>query len=118
MKEYLLGYKAQIQHFIDKELEKTSIEEINRTLSNFETQISYFQHERLVHLLVTLTFAIFEIISIVTINIVFSPVMIILSILFLVLLVPYIFHYYFLENNVQEFYKMRDKIVDVKNKRT
>ena len=36
---------------------------------------------------------------------------VVFSIMFLVLLVPYVMHYYFLENSVQEMYKMRDKIV-------
>ena len=53
-------------------------------------QIQFFQHERLIHLIVTALLA--------------------LDILFLVLLIPYIFHYYRLENGVQKLYEYYDKL--------
>ena len=51
-------------------------------------QIAFFSHERLVHLIVMVLFAVI-----------------------LVLLVPYIMHYYTLENGVQKMYKQYDEIV-------
>ena len=65
-------------------------------------RIGFYQHERLIHLIVTMSFAIFFLLSLilVSINAYF------LSVLLLVLLVPYIAHYYFLENSTQELYKV------------
>lgn len=67
-------------------------------------QIAFFQHERLIHLIVTLMFAIITIISIVTSFVTAYPAFIILTVLLLCLLVPYIAHYFFLENQVQYMY--------------
>lgn len=117
MKKYLLEYKTKIEQFIMSKLNTASVEEIDEVLKDFETMIQYFQHERLIHLIVTVTFALLEIISIIAVAFSESIVPLVLAILFLVLLVPYVFHYYFLENNVQEFYKMRDKIVAARKKK-
>ena len=58
-------------------------------------------------------FAILEVISIAIILTNPSVSALILSGLFLVLVVPYVMHYYFLENSVQHMYKMRDQILEV-----
>lgn len=116
MKKYILGYKKQVADFIDSKLQSATNEEIDAFLTNMEKMISYFQHERLIHLIVTMTFAVMEIISISAFCIVFNLMLLILAILFMVLLVPYVFHYYLLENTVQEFYKMRDEILESKSK--
>ena len=58
------------------------------------TQIAFFQHERLVHLIVTITFAILTLLSFgIMLLSDFLPVLG-LTVLFLILLVPYIGHYY------------------------
>jgi len=66
--------------------------------------IIFFQHERLVHLIVTffvgIAMVLFFIGFIITENV---YVFILFSIL-LCLFIPYIFHYYYLENNVQKLY--------------
>ena len=62
----------------------------------------FFQHERLVHLIVTVTFAILTMISIVAALMICNPLLYALTLLFLVLLFPYIMHYYPLENEVQK----------------
>ena len=41
---------------------------------------------------------------------------IILTVLSLVLLVPYVSHYYLLENNVQRMYKQYDKMIEILDK--
>lgn len=61
-----------------------------------------FQHERLIHLIVTVTFAVITVLSL------FAPLLTGImtlygfTMLLLVLLVPYIFHYYTLENETQK----------------
>ena len=67
-------------------------------------RIGFYQHERLIHLIVTMSFAIFFLLSLILVSI--NVYFLALSVLLLVLLVPYIAHYYFLENSTQELYKV------------
>ncbi len=72
------------------------------------TKIKFFQHERLVHLIVTLFFALFVVLFIrmTFICYAFSIVVLILTIFLLF----YIIHYYKLENGVQYLYKQYDEM--------
>ncbi|HBZ03094.1 MAG TPA: hypothetical protein DEO83_04705 [Lachnospiraceae bacterium] len=77
-------------------------------------QISFFQHERLVHLIVFALVAICTVISILAF-VIKSEIMILpLIILLFVLLVPYCMHYYLLENNVQKMYSQYDEMINKK----
>lgn len=67
-------------------------------------RIALYQHERLIHLLVTLAFAVLFMISLTLFLTAGGVGIAVLTILFLVLLIPYIKHYYFLENSVQKLY--------------
>lgn len=72
-------------------------------------QIQFFQHERLIHLIVTVLFALLAIISILaSLFLETQPILLILDLLFIVLLIPYIGHYYRLENGVQKLYEYFD----------
>lgn len=73
-------------------------------------RIQFYQHERLIHLLVTLAFALFFLLSLFMALILKELGILVLTGLFLVLLVPYIRHYYFLENSVQELYTIYYKL--------
>lgn len=73
--------------------------------------IQFFQHERLVHLIVTILFALMEIISIVATVVTNNMGLLILALVILILLVPYIRHYYILENEVQKMYSQYDQII-------
>ena len=79
-------------------------------------QISFFQHERLIHLIVTITFAILEMIAIGLTVVSFTLWIGLLAIALLILLVPYIRHYYILENEVQKMYWQYDKMVEKRDK--
>lgn len=84
--------------------DKRTEEERKQLLADLLIQIGFFQHERLIHLIVTVTFAILTMIS--TALCIINPTLSIflLTGLFLVLLIPYIRHYYILENGVQKLY--------------
>lgn len=82
------------------------------------TQLSFFQHERLVHLIVTMTVALLELLSLCLFvyccstgngSVIGSGA---LCVVFLGLLIPYIGHYYLLENKVQEMYAQYDRIME------
>ncbi|RHT16579.1 hypothetical protein DW835_16415 [Clostridium sp. AM34-9AC] len=77
------------------------------------TQISFFQHERLIHLIVTVTFALLEMLAILLNVISDSLFSILLPVVILILLVPYIRHYYILENEVQKMYVQYDRMLRI-----
>ena len=106
MKEYLQNYKNEI----DKKLEEKITKE---TIENHLIKIKFFQHERLIHLIVTTFYAIFLLLSII---ISFKiPLFLIITIIFIIFLLFYVKHYFFLENSIHYLYKQYDQM---KNKYT
>lgn len=85
--------------------------EYEALLTRHLEQIAFFSHERLVHLLVTILFAILTFMSFIALYLNPSIGLVILSVLLLILLIPYVFHYYLLENSVQKMYSQYDEIV-------
>lgn len=111
MKKRILAYRHRIDSILEQntDFSKSDWEDV---LSEHLVQIRFFQHERLVHLIVTMTFAILTVLSIfVAISFATLPFFL-LALLFLVLLIPYIGHYYLLENEVQKMYQQYDQILD------
>ena len=74
-------------------------------------QIAFFAHERFIHLIVTVVFAILTVIIFLYIMSNPQPMLFLLLFLFVVLLVPYIKHYYLLENSVQKMYEQYDEML-------
>lgn len=110
MKYYMKEYIESIDDLLKKE----KIKDIDDVIANHLIKINFFQHERLVHFLVTMLFAILTLITFFeTINNI-SLGLCLLTFLFVGLLVPYIFHYYFLENSVQYMYKQYDLLLTKK----
>lgn len=99
MKNELLSYIKQTEELIES---GGALDE--KKLYSIKTNIGFFQHERLVHLIVTMTFALLTVISLglSTSEIYFLP----LFVLFLALEIPYVFHYYRLENGVQKLQRL------------
>ena len=114
MTKYIKAYLAFIKTFLADEAKGASDERFAEVMDELETKISYFQHERFIHLLVTVLFALSEMIMIAVDLLYPSISSVILSAMLLILLIPYIFHYYFLENSVQELYKIRDSLKDIR----
>lgn len=77
---------------------------------NHMNQITFFMHERLIHLIVTVLFAIGTFMTVFTFLIVDNIGLLALAFLLIVLLVPYIKHYYLLENGVQKMYEQYDRL--------
>lgn len=75
-------------------------------------QIQFFQHERLIHLIVTCLFAILSFFVFITLLFSFTPELLLLFAALLALLIPYIGHYYFLENGVQKLYAQYDRLYE------
>ena len=110
MKKRIINYRLKIDNLLVNP-DKISKEEWKKILQEHLTQIGFFQHERLVHLIVTVTFAILTMMSIIASIMISNPMLLVLTLLFLVLLVPYIMHYYTLENEVQKMYNQYDEIL-------
>ena len=103
MKKRIINYRLKIDNLLANP-DKISKEEWKKILQEHLTQIAFFQHERLVHLIVTMM-------SIIASIMISNPMLLVLTLLFLVLLVPYIMHYYTLENEVQKMYTQYDEIL-------
>ena len=69
------------------------------------------QHERIVHFLVTMMFAVIVSIFMCTMLVTDNGLLIVLVTMIIILLVFYIKHYYFLENTVQKMYRIYDDIL-------
>lgn len=113
MRKYLMEYLI----YIEKRLENCKENELNDILEEHLNKIQFMQHERLIHFLVTMLFAFMFFMSLgifmLTDKISFIPLMV----LILCLIVPYIRHYYFLENNVQKMYYIYDRIIEKMGKK-
>ncbi len=107
MEKRILGYRKYIDELLQRE--DLDWEEVIR---EHLIQVSFFQHERLIHLIVTVTFALLEVIAIALCVTAFSPGVGLLAIALLVLLIPYIRHYYILENEVQKMYFQYDRMAE------
>lgn len=114
MEKRLKSYLAQMEELLGQEerLRSTDAAGRRQLIDSLLIQIRFFQHERLVHLIVTVTFAILTIVAV--LGCVLSPQLSLfaLTALLLILLVPYIRHYYILENGVQRLYTCYDRLAE------
>ncbi len=134
MEQRILQYRKSIDAWLEKMEQSAQTQEdgnaegITRTeeqdenererivrdkLKEHLTQISFFQHERLIHLIVTVTFALLEMLAILLNVISDSLFALLLPVVILILLVPYIRHYYILENEVQRMYVQYDRMLRI-----
>ena len=88
----------------------------DREMEKHLVQVSFFQHERLVHLLVFMLVAICTVMCILAFIIKGDIVIVPLIVLLFILLVPYCMHYYLLENSVQKMYDQYDEMMSRKEK--
>lgn len=119
MKKRILDYRTKVDNILKDNYEDgqnmsgghIDWEKVTR---EHLVQISFFQHERLVHLIVTALVAVlfiicFGIAMITEVYRMFIPAM-----MLFILLIPYISHYYLLENEVQKMYEQYDRLVEKK----
>ena len=103
MKKYLYDYIASIDEVINNK------KKINKDLINEHLiKIQFFQHERLIHLLVTLFYCVFMLIFMAA-GVIFIGFFII-GLILLIFVLCYIVHYFRLENGVQYLYKQYDML--------
>ena len=107
MDKNIKKFEKKIQLIIDKNDEETNWK---RLLKYHHQKIEFYQNERLIHLLVTLFFGLFTLVTLFFSIAIGYWYILIATFLFLILLIPYIIHYMHLENNVQRLYKQFDQI--------
>lgn len=110
MKKYFSEYTAAVIAALDSGA--ADWEELKRELL---IKIGFMQHERLIHFMVTILFAVLMFMSLICFFISGISGMLAAAALMLILLVPYIAHYYFLENGVQRLYSLYDRVCDKLN---
>jgi hypothetical protein len=110
LKNYLRYSEEKIQ-------EEMTTQEKARVKRELLIQIKFFQHERLIHALVTLTFAILSVMTMFFLIMCSSRLtgigyifVCIFFFLLLALLIPYVRHYFILERGVQRLYEYYDKL--------
>lgn len=107
MKKYFSEYIASMLSALEDE--NSDFEKLKREIL---VKIQFMQHERLIHFLVTILFALLMFMSLIGFFISGNIGMLAAAVVMLILLVPYIAHYYFLENGVQKLYGIYDKICE------
>ena len=96
--------KKQINDYL-KYLENNKVDK-----KDLLVKISFYQHERLIHLIVTCLVAISAILFTFMGLLLNNYLLLIVSIILFILFTFYILHYYFLENSIQKLYLYYDKI--------
>ena len=109
MKERILNYVQETDKIIERQ-EKITKERLDYHL----IQIKQFQHERLIHLIVTIFVGTLAILFLLFGLLIENIGLLIAFLGLLCLFIPYILHYYLLENNVQKMYYQYDKLINKK----
>lgn len=102
MKKYILEYVE----YVEKNKDKADKEFIEKHL----IKIKFFQHERLIHLIVTATYGILNMLAFLFGIIGKNIIPIIIGYMMMCFLIPYIYHYFLLENGVQKMYRQYDEM--------
>lgn len=106
LKNYVLYLEALLA-------DQSKIKDIEKLKRDILTEIGFWQHERLIHLLVTILFSLLLMSMIIVSFFYVTMQTLALLVLLLCLEVPYIRHYYILENNTQKLYRIYEQLADV-----
>lgn len=106
MADRIKQYMSYVNQLLKSEEERDWEEEMQKHL----VQIAFFAHERFIHLIVTVLFALMTTMVFLYTFSNFSVPLLLLMILLMGLLIPYIKHYFLLENSVQDMYEQYDKM--------
>lgn len=106
LKAYILSIRELLE-------DADSIGDVEALRKELLTEIGFWQHERLIHLLVTILFALITMSVLIVIMFYQSIAVLVLFFALLCLLVPYIRHYYILENGVQTLYVLYEDLTRI-----
>ncbi|MBO5089011.1 MAG: hypothetical protein J6C01_10075 [Lachnospiraceae bacterium] len=100
----------QYMNYVNLLLESDEERDWEKEMQKHLVQIAFFAHERFIHLVVTVLFALMTTMVFLYTFSNFSIPLLLLMILLMGLLIPYIKHYFLLENSVQDMYEQYDKM--------
>jgi len=103
LKQYILSLQTVLES-------GEEIKDIGSLKAELFTEISFWQHERLIHLLVTILFAILTMSVFMVLLFCQELSVLILLAALMSLMIPYIRHYYILENGVQTLYTFYEEL--------
>ncbi len=107
MDKYL---KSHIKLIEDRLKKPGTVESWHKLLEFHRARIDFLQHERLIHLLITLFFGLLFFLDVLGILLTASWGLLCLAPVFLIMSVLYVWHYYLLENGVQKLYRLDGEI--------
>lgn len=105
MAKYIVNYLK----YVDENMSEAN----DNFISEHLIKISFFQHERIIHLIVTVTAVIINLFAFFLGYIFSNIVVIFFGYMVMCFTIPYIYHYFLLENGVQKMYRQYD---NMKNK--
>jgi len=107
----MIDYIKRHERYIAELLETNpGREALHELLAYHDKQIAWIQHERLAHLITMLFVCLFFLTAFGFTMVYFALPCILLTALLLILSAAYILHYYRLENSVQRWYSLSDRI--------
>ena len=107
MIRYMKRHQRYVEEMLDKNLDQEALKNL---LDYHDKQIRWMQHERLVHLIVMLFVCLFTLLSFGFTILKPTLPCFALSALLVILAVAYIIHYYRIENGVQKWYDLSNRI--------
>ena len=114
MADRIKQYMIYVNELLESDEEVNWEDEMQKHL----VQIAFFAPERFIHLVVTVLFALMTTMVFLYTFSNFSIPLLLLMILLLGLLIPYIKHYFLLENSVQDMYEQYDKMQEKAGKKS
>ena len=100
MAKYIVSYL----NYVDSNMDKAD----DDFISNHLIKIGFFQHERIIHLIVTVVAVILNLFAF-FLGCVFSNIFVLVfGYMVMCFTIPYIYHYFLLENCVQKMYRQYD----------
>lgn len=107
MIDYIKRHERYVTHLLESNPEQKVPDEL---LAYHDKQISWLQHERLAHLITMMFVCLLFFLSFGFTMIYFILPCILLSALLLILTFAYLLHYYRIENSVQRWYSLSNRI--------
>ena len=107
MTKYCREHETLINHTLKGKSLKTNWPKL---LLLHHKRLRFLQHERLIHLLVLLAFGAFSILTVLVFLVINRLEIVLLTSIFLITTIAYVFHYYYLENTTQHWYRLSDEI--------
>lgn len=103
MKQDILQHQAWVERSLKRQIQSAELEKI---IDEHLRQLQFLQHERLVHLIVTM--AVMLLVGVVGIACILHPLCLSIE---LILELFYLRHYYFLENTTQYWYRLYNQLI-------